>query len=878
MAENSTVTNNSVMDPEDNLADYNTIQSGGSISVYNVLETNNTISPGKVVLVSGANSTTSNLVQAGAIISVIDNGSANYNSLTGGAIIINGGQANYNTIENGTFYTGSIIVKGSGIAQENLVGYGGLLKIESNGSAVSNHLSAGYARISAGDKAVVEYNDLDGTSAGIIGTGKFNYNVISGYKSFLSIYSAASGNSFAEANGNLFTSTTSMFVGTNALATYNSIGTGAYISVANGAVASSNTIMGSAVTEGFFNNNTIKSGAIISVLSGGTVQYNNIEGAIVSIISGGSFSYNTVNNNANIQVSGFDSLTLCSIISNTINSGTSLTLNDYAISEHNEILNGGSLYIGNNVTINGDIINSGGTAFIKNSPKTIINSIIIKNGGNASYGSAVSLTGTMTIEQGGSATIYPSTSGIINLPDGADIYLGDTSNVVKNTSRAVITINEVDQYTSIVSAVGYTSITTKIQGFSDTTQINLPSLKRNEVSNVIYPDDDHVTFIMKDHSQITLNILGVKNLGYALSSNLNGSLIYEVCFLTGTLISTKGGTCAVEDINVGDKITTYNYQKKKYVQRKVKWIGKKSIIVNTHAERIDIAGYPVRILKNAIAENIPNKDLLITPEHCLFFEDKFIPVRMLVNGSTIFYDTSITSYDYYHIETEQHSVVIADGMLTESYLDTGNRHIFNLDQKIIETSFGKYKNWQDNAAAPLLTTRNIVEPIYRQIEQRAKTLGIVSQITPYTLIEDDDFHLITDTGVVLYEKRVFKDGHVIFMLPSDVNAVWIVSRTSRFSDVIGSFVDDRRDLGLLIGKINLYHESKIFSLNTHLTTVELEGWDVQENTPCRWTNGRAYLPLEHKRDTDSSMLLLFEVLSEKPYVVEQKKENIKKKA
>ncbi|OAZ70812.1 hypothetical protein SRCM100623_02163 [Acetobacter pasteurianus] len=72
------------------------------------------------------------------------------------------------------------------------------------------------------------------------------------------------------------------------------------------------------------------------------------------------------------------------------------------------------------------------------------------------------------------------------------------------------------------------------------------------------------------------------------------------------------------------------------------------------------------MLKDAIADGVPYKDMLITAEHCLFFEGKFVPVRMLVNGVSIFYDKSITSYDYYHVETDQHSVITADGMLTEA--------------------------------------------------------------------------------------------------------------------------------------------------------------------------------------------------------------------
>ncbi|PHY94849.1 hypothetical protein CSR02_04105, partial [Acetobacter pomorum] len=100
------------------------------------------------------------------------------------------------------------------------------------------------------------------------------------------------------------------------------------------------------------------------------------------------------------------------------------------------------------------------------------------------------------------------------------------------------------------------------------------------------------------------------------------------------------------------------------------WVGKAHATVRPELTD-DEAGWPVRILKDAIADGVPYKDMLITAEHCMFFKGKLVPVRMLVNGVSIFYDKSITSYDYYHVETEQHSVITADGMLTESYLDTG---------------------------------------------------------------------------------------------------------------------------------------------------------------------------------------------------------------
>lgn len=74
----------------------------------------------------------------------------------------------------------------------------------------------------------------------------------------------------------------------------------------------------------------------------------------------------------------------------------------------------------------------------------------------------------------------------------------------------------------------------------------------------------------------------------------------------------------------------------------------------------------MRILKDTFKPGVPKKDLLITPEHCLFIDGHFIPARMLINGRSIYYDYSMTTYEYYHIETEDHSIIWADGMMTKA--------------------------------------------------------------------------------------------------------------------------------------------------------------------------------------------------------------------
>lgn len=239
---------------------------------------------------------------------------------------------------------------------------------------------------------------------------------------------------------------------------------------------------------------------------------------------------------------------------------------------------------------------------------------------------------------------------------------------------------------------------------------------------------------------------------------------------------------------------------------------------------------------------------------------------MLVNGLTIYYDYSITSYEYYHIETQDHAVIIADGARTESYLDTGNRHAFNHDQKVIETSFQSAKNWTIDAAALLVVARDVVEPLYNKLNKRAQRLKVDYKGRSVQLVNDSDLHLVTDQGQVIRNKRV-SGKWVTFMVPSTVESVWINSRRSRLCDVIGPFVDNRHFLGVLVGEVMIFANNKNEFLNVLREEKELEGWHAKEKQAGRWTKGKALLPIKSRHLVDNSVIYVsLQILSEGPYV------------
>ena len=73
---------------------------------------------------------------------------------------------------------------------------------------------------------------------------------------------------------------------------------------------------------------------------------------------------------------------------------------------------------------------------------------------------------------------------------------------------------------------------------------------------------------------------------------------------------------------------------------------------------------------------MPNRELRVSPDHAIAIDNRLIPARLLMNGATIMRDEHVTAVTYFHIETDQHSILLAENAPAESYLDTGNRGIF----------------------------------------------------------------------------------------------------------------------------------------------------------------------------------------------------------
>ncbi|MFD2845570.1 Hint domain-containing protein [Paracoccus cavernae] len=109
----------------------------------------------------------------------------------------------------------------------------------------------------------------------------------------------------------------------------------------------------------------------------------------------------------------------------------------------------------------------------------------------------------------------------------------------------------------------------------------------------------------------------------------------------------------------------------------VKWIGRK--LITNHVMLSDKAA-PVRVAAGALGGGLPHSDLLLSADHGLIVAGMVVNAGALVNGGTIcFVDLADmpSEFTYYHIETEAHDEILANGLRAETLVDYIGRKGFD---------------------------------------------------------------------------------------------------------------------------------------------------------------------------------------------------------
>jgi hypothetical protein len=107
----------------------------------------------------------------------------------------------------------------------------------------------------------------------------------------------------------------------------------------------------------------------------------------------------------------------------------------------------------------------------------------------------------------------------------------------------------------------------------------------------------------------------------------------------------------------------------------VSWIGRQTVST-VFADTLRVL--PIRIKAGALGDNVPCRDLLVSPDHALLVGSALIQAGALVNGSSIVREQNVpTVFTYYHVEVDDHSLILAENTPAETFVDNIERLAFD---------------------------------------------------------------------------------------------------------------------------------------------------------------------------------------------------------
>ena len=221
-------------------------------------------------------------------------------------------------------------------------------------------------------------------------------------------------------------------------------------------------------------------------------------------------------------------------------------------------------------------------------------------------------------------------------------------------------------------------------------------------------------------------------------TNTDTTTITQACYCRGTLVQTKTGPRCVEELEIGDEVMTASGR-----LRPIKWIGCRSYAGRFIAGRKDIL--PVCIKAGALDDNVPARDLWISPNHAMYFDSAdggvLVEAKDLVNGVSIVRAERIEHVEYFHIELETHDVIVAEGALSETFIDDDSRSLFHNAHEY-RRIYAEEQVAPAHYCAPRVDEGYELETIRQRIAQRAglsagneatpgALRGFVDRVTPH---------------------------------------------------------------------------------------------------------------------------------------------------
>jgi hypothetical protein len=186
------------------------------------------------------------------------------------------------------------------------------------------------------------------------------------------------------------------------------------------------------------------------------------------------------------------------------------------------------------------------------------------------------------------------------------------------------------------------------------------------------------------------------------------------CFMAGTSIATRDGERAVETLKIGDLVCTAEGH-----EVPVKWIGTQEVMMPSLLhQNLE----PVCISRGALGKGIPSEDLYVSSDHGVMLEGLLINAGALVNGENIKFMRTHKSFTYYHVETEDHDMIVANGTPVETFIDVASRRAFDNYQEYLDL-YGCERIIPETSTPRIGTNRLVPHTIRNSILERGAGFG-----------------------------------------------------------------------------------------------------------------------------------------------------------
>jgi hypothetical protein len=307
--------------------------------------------------------------------------------------------------------------------------------------------------------------------------------------------------------------------------------------------------------------------------------------------------------------------------------------------------------------------------------------------------------------------------GTIDIGSGGKLELGgsiDTGYVLAfNGGNG--NVLQLDGVTPAASVGGTIAVGGTITGFAAGDTIDLPNIARGIVNSISYNATTHILDInVGDPTDILLDVTGpaLGSNSFTAGTDSGGGLDLVTCYAAGTRIATPDGEQPIESLAVGGLVHTVLSG-----PRPVIWIGRRHIALGRHPAPDRVR--PIRIAAGAFGSGLPRRDLLLSPDHAVYVDGALIPIRTLVNGTSIA-PAAGSTVTYYHIELAQHDVLLAEGLPAESYLEAQTRDSFDNGGRVMRAhaDFAS-RVWEAAGCAPLLVCGPVLDAVRARLAAHA---------------------------------------------------------------------------------------------------------------------------------------------------------------